>query len=181
MELGMKRIMLSMNVLCVWSTEIVSYNKLHVKALAASGSLATPINTNFSRCDFRGAQALLQGIKCSGFNFNGANFSMYGASDDQSILVHGNIRNFNVKTDLTGSDFSNTSCVSANFENTILKNVKFTNADLSGANFTNADLTGADFTGVVNTLRTVFCGATMPDGSVCSGSSWQNLSCNCAQ
>lgn len=175
----MKKIIWILTVLNI-STVLLGYNKQHIallkNRLATSGSVI-----NVSRCDFRGAGTLLKGIQCPGAQLSGATFAM----STQKAIVGGIISIPNQKTDVSGSNFSNSSCVSTDFSDAILQNVNFTGADLSFANFSNADLTGAVFDNVKNVEYAIFCGATMPDGSSCNNGMWQNqaksisLYCNC--
>lgn len=174
----MKKRIVLMLVLNFYSV-FYAYNKQHVALLKKF--LVNNSVVNISRCDFRGAGSLLKGISCSGGQLSGATFAM----STQKAVVGGIISVPNQKTDLTGSNFSNSVCVSVDFSNTILKNVNFSGADLLYANFSNADLTGAIFTNVQNAELAIFCGAIMPDGSSCSNGIWQNQSksitlyCNC--
>lgn len=161
------------------SCYIHGYNTLHVEIL--KNNIKNKQVINASRCDFRGAGDLLKGINVSGGQLSGAMFSMPTKKAD----VGGIISIPGQKTDLTGANFSKTSLVSTNFADTVLKKVNFAGADIQYANFTGADLTGAVFTNVQNAEFASFCGATMPDGSVCNGTSWTNKSkkvtlyCNC--
>lgn len=174
----MKKIIIILAIMNL-SSFVCAYNKQQVSLLKKN--LANKNVINVSRCDFRGAGSLLKGIKCPGAQLSGANFAM----STQKAIVGGIISIPNQKTDLTGSDFSNSSCVSTDFSNATLKNVNFTGADLSYANFNKADLTGAIFTNAKNAQLATFCGAIMPDGSFCNNGMWQNKSksitlyCNC--
>lgn len=167
----------------LFSHYFYGYNKLHIKTLKKF--IANKQTVNASRCDFRGTENKgdfsLQRINCSGAQLSGALFSM----PTKESTVGGIVSIPNQKSDLTGAKFSGATCISTDFSNTILKNTDFSNADISYANFAGADLTGATFKNAQNVVTAVFCGATMPDGSKCNGSSWQNRSktvtlyCNC--
>lgn len=175
----MKKIIIILAI-CNVSSVVFTYNKQHVSLLKNKLAKGSSI-INVSRCDFRGAGSLLKGIQCPGAQLSGATFAM----STQKAIVGGIVSIPNQKTDLTGSNFSNSSCVSTDFSNAILQNVNFTGADLSFANFSNANLTGAVFNNVKNIEYATFCGATMPDGSSCNHGMWQNQSksitlyCNC--
>lgn len=174
----MKKIIIMISMMQLCST-VVAYNKQHISIL--KNNLANGKVINVSRCDFRGAGSLLKGIQCPGAQLSGATFAM----SSQKAIVSGIINIPNQKTDLTGSNFSHSFCISTDFSDAILKNVNFTGADLSYANFNKADLTGAVLTNAQNVELATFCGATMPDGSSCSNGMWQNKSksitlyCNC--
>jgi uncharacterized protein YjbI with pentapeptide repeats len=156
------------------------YNVQHV-ALFKKKIAKKEGNINVSQCDFRGAGDKLKGIKCPGAQLSGATFAM----SKKKSVIGGIVSIPNQKTDLTGANFSNSVCVSTDFSDATLHGVNFTGADLSYANFTGADLTSAIFKNVKNVELATFCGATMPDGSGCSGGLWQNKSksitlyCNC--
>lgn len=158
---------------------IHGYNKLHVQMLQNVISNKKVINA--SRCDFRGTGTLLKGLNFSNGQLSGAIFS----TPTKTSKVGGIVSIPNQKSDLTSSNFSSCSLISTDFSGAILKNANFTGADLSYANFAGADLTGAIFIGVQNADLATFCGAIMPDGSVCNGTSWTDRSakitmyCNC--
>lgn len=165
----------------VSSSYIHSYNKLHVQML--QNAIRNKKRINASRCDFRGTGTLLKGLNFSNGQLSGAIFS----TPTKTSKVGGIVSIPDQKSDLTGANFSSCSLISTDFAGAILKDVHFTDADLSYANFAGADLTGAIFTGVQNIELAIFCGAIMPDGSVCNGTSWTDRSekitiyCNCPQ
>ena len=159
---------------------MLSYNKQHV-ALFQKKIAKKDAFINVSRCDFRGTGDILKGIKCPGAQLSGATFAM----STEKAVVGGIISIPNQKSNLAGADFSNSVCVSTDFSDTILSGANFTRADIAYANFSGADLTNAVFKNVKNSELATFCGATMPDGSVCTDGLWQNKSksitlyCNC--
>lgn len=173
-------------VLSFWvlfSHPFYGYNKFHITTL--KDLIAKKQTANASGCDFRGTESKgnfsLKRINLSGLQLSGALFSM----PTKESTVGGIVSIPNQKSDLTGAKFYGSICISTDFSDTILKNADFSNADISYANFARTDLTGAQFKGAQNVVTAVFCGATMPDGSKCNGSSWQNRSktvtlyCNC--
>ncbi len=176
-----KKLVVSFWVL--FSHQFYGYNKFHITTL--KDLIAKKQEVNASGCDFRGTESKgrfsLKGINFSGLQLSGSLFSM----PTKKSTVGGIVSIPNQKSDLTGAKFFGSTCISADFSNTILKNADFSYADISYANFAGADLTGANFKNAQNVVTAVFCGATMPDGSKCNGSSWQNRSktvtlyCNC--
>lgn len=125
---------------------------------------------NASGADFRGAGILLKGINLSNAQLSGAAFNTPTKVAESPFLT----QVIGQKTDLTKANFSKAGLVSTNFGGAILKGANFNGADISFANFAEADLTGANLKGALNRSSAVFCGATMPDGTTCSGAS-----CDC--
>ncbi|MBI2352874.1 pentapeptide repeat-containing protein [Candidatus Dependentiae bacterium] len=172
-------------VLTMINSFIVSYNKYHISIL--KDILAQKKMINVSGCDFRGTDSVgaysLREVDLSGGQISGALFSM----PTKESNVDGIVSIPNQKSDLTGSKFKNAECVSTDFSNAILRKSNFNGANIAGANFSGADLTGAKFKKVKNARTAVFCGATMPDGTKCTGTTWKNKSksvtlyCNCPQ
>lgn len=162
-------------------TFVLGYVEQHVKIVKArsaqlkKGSL-TSEDIVISNCDFREAGDLLQDIYLPGVMAAGVNFGLFHNKQKQMFSKG--------PTDLTGANFSNANLESANFEGCVLKNVNFKDANIMKANFANADLTGADFKGAENIDFAVFCGATMPDGTVCNMETWKSkrgtmFTCHC--
>lgn len=164
------------------SSLVQSYNKQHIDSLKKK-IVKKEAFINVSRCDFRGAGSLLKGIKCPGGQLSGATFAM----STNKLSIGGIVSIPHQITDLTKSNFSDCICVSTDFSDAILIRANFTGADLAYANFSGANLTGALLKNVKNVELATFCGAIMPDGSVCHGGLWQNKSksltlyCNCPQ
>jgi uncharacterized protein YjbI with pentapeptide repeats len=146
--------------------ELEAYNSHHIALLKQAVAQRKPIN--ISGCDFRGATTLLQGIDFS--NAIAGNVNCDTCSKITGILFLTEV--LGQKTDLTGSNFSGANLRSASFKGAILTGANFSGADVSFANFAQANLTTAVFTGATGIETAVFCGATMPDGSICSGKSW---------
>ena len=68
---------------------------------------------------------------------------------------------------LSGCDFSNSSCQYTTFNNCNLASVDFSGSNLYGANFTNANLTNADLSGS-------FCQNANFTGATLTGVRWDN-------
>ena len=152
-----------------------------------------------SKYDLRGAN--LSGLKAPRGNFFGARFQRYASGYPADLS----------KADLTGADFSSADASYVFFENAILKNMKAVNTNFTGCYFKGADLTGMQLVDLdlIDTVNddssdasnddstdsssgsstsdyqlTVFCNAVMPDGTICSGTSWTDpegniFKCNC--
>jgi uncharacterized protein YjbI with pentapeptide repeats len=157
-----------------------------------------------SNTDLRGAP--LSGLQAAGGNFVGAVFHKCNQNDNNDVLgycVPGQEADLS-GADLTGADFTNTNLQSVNFKGATLDNTIFLNTSCAEADFTgvswsgitvvdkkmvlsnNPDLTEDDLkdADLSSYQMTIFCNATMPDGTVCSGDSWTDpdgniFMCNC--
>ena len=163
-EISMKLIIYFFMTLAFFRLE--AYNPHQIKLLKKDASGGKSIN--ISGCDFRGAGTLLLGIDFSNAIAGNANFD--ACSKVTGILFLTEV--LGQKTDLTGSNFSGANLRSASLKGAILTGANFSGADVSFANFAQANLTNAIFAGATGVATAVFCGATMPDGSICSGKSW---------
>lgn len=158
---------------------VYGYNTLQVKLVKQKIKAKEYINT--SRCDFRGAD--LSNLDFSGGQHGGAIFS----TPKKKSKVGGIVSIPGQRTKLTNCNFSNSSLFSTSFEEAILTGSNFSGADIQFANFSGADLTGAKFDNIPQKISdtAIFCGATMPDGTKCTGTSWTDktgkikLLCHC--
>ena len=168
-------------------------NRTDILNKSASGEIVQA-----SKYDLRGAN--LSGLKAPGGNFFGARFQRYASGSNGKTLGYPTDLS---NADLTGADFSSSDASYVFFENAILKNMKAVNTNFTGSYFKGADLTGMqlvdlDLVSQVTSedtdsssgstssdyQLTVFCNAVMPDGTICSGTSWTDsqgniFKCNC--
>lgn len=153
------------------SVQLFSYNLQHAQKLKTMVSTGT--NVNASHCDFRGLGDFFQGLNFTGMQLTGTLFGPISAAPTlQSFLVQipGQV------SDLSNCNFKNATLVSTSFESAILHKANFNGADIAYANFSNADLTGAKLDKALNADLALFCGATMPDGTIPTGSTWTSKS-----
>ena len=176
-------------------------NRTDILNKSASGEIVQA-----SKYDLRGAN--LSGLKAPGGNFFGARFQRYASGSNGKTLGYPTDLS---NADLTGADFSSSDASYVFFENAILKNMKAVNTNFTGSYFKGADLTGMQLVDLdlIDTVNddssdasnddstdsssgsstsdyqlTVFCNAVMPDGTICSGTSWTDpegniFKCNC--
>ncbi|HSW76153.1 MAG TPA: pentapeptide repeat-containing protein [Candidatus Saccharimonadales bacterium] len=174
----MKRIIFIFIILSV--CDITAFNPYHITLVKSKSFAKVPIQA--SGRDFRGAGTLLQGINFRNAQLSGTAFNTPSKATTSPFLI----TVIGQQTDLTKGNFSKAELVSTNFNGAILQKANFNGANILNANFAGADLKGATFNGAENIETAVFCGATMPDGTVCSSGSWTNKSgqvfqCACQQ
>ena len=170
----MKNIIQIMILFC--SVQLYSYNLKHATKLKTMVTAGTGVNA--SHCDFRGLGDFFKGLNFTGIQFTGALFgSVSSAPTLQSFLVQVPSQ----VSDLSKCNFKNATLVSTSFESATLHKVNFNGADIAYANFSNADLTGAKLDGALNADLALFCGATMPDGTIPTGSTWTSSKGNVFQ
>ncbi|MFA5998906.1 MAG: pentapeptide repeat-containing protein [Candidatus Babeliales bacterium] len=168
----MKLLICIFAMLTVFNVE--AYNPYQIKVLKQQIAQGVK-KINVSGADFRGsggfdasnAHLSLKGINLSNAQLSGAAFNTPTKPASSPFLTH----TIGQQTDLTKANFSNALLVSTNFAGAILQGANFAGTDIMFANFAGADLTGANLKGVKNMATAVFCGATMPDGTICSGAS----------
>ena len=157
----------------------------------------TPINA--SGVDIRGAN--IGKITLTGGTFSGVHAEKCAAGDKKSKF---SICRPTIPTSLANAKLLSVNLSSSNFSDALMSGVDFTGSNASNSIFRGADLrntiwnnvrvnltdfTSANLTGAkgLETLQddlpggTMFCNATMPDGTVCSeGTIWNNqVDCNC--
>lgn len=160
------------------SGSLIGYNQMHVSTVLSTS--AQPIIA--SGCDFRGAGSMLQKVNFAGAQLGGA---LFNANDKQETPAVGTVKIPGQVTDLSNVNFSGAICVSTGFKKTVLRNAIFDNADIRYADFTGADLRGAKLDKALNVSLARFDGAIMPDGTKCTGKTWQSASgkffyCHCS-
>jgi uncharacterized protein YjbI with pentapeptide repeats len=154
-------------LLFTYCTSLGAYNPQHVASLQKMVKNKEFINC--SRCDFRGTGSLLKGLKLHSAQLSGAMFSQVpAATNPKPVLIEIPGQN----CDLSNVDFFNATLVSTSFDGANLSNANFYGADVAYANFAGANLTGAKLDGAINCELALFCGATMPDGTKPTGSTW---------
>ena len=149
-------------------TQLQAYNEQHLASLQKAVKNETFVNC--SRCDFRGVGSKLSGfLNLKGAQLSGAMFStVAAATNPKPILIEIPGQN----CDLSDANFFNATLVSTSFDGAKLTNANFDGADIAYASFAGADLTGAKLDGAINCELALFCGATMPDGTKPTGSTW---------
>jgi len=159
-------------MLCAVSMLIESYNTVHIAKVIKSAQSGQVING--SRCDLRGSGSLLKSLNLSKCNFSGA---LFNANDANVVPAGGTVKVPSQVTDLSGVNFSGALLVSTGFAGTKCAGTNFDGADICYADFSNADLTGTlNLDKAQNSSLARFCGATMPDGSKFTGTTWQSSS-----
>ncbi len=158
----------SFKILClIFAMPLFSYNPQHVKALQQA--IKNKEFINCAACDFRGVGNVFKGLNLKGAQLSGAMFSVVDAA---TLAKPALIEVPGQNCDLSGVDFFNATLVSTDFEKANLQKANFYGADIAYANFAGADLTGAKLDGAINADLALFCGATMPDGTVPTGQTW---------
>jgi len=162
------------------SIQIFSYNINHVKKITEKIKNKQLINA--SRCDFRGVGSQFKGFDFSGAQLSGALFNIV---NDNPTVISGTILIVGQNSDLSGCNFSQAILISTGFQGANLMNTIFDEADIDFVDFTNANLKGAKLDKAKNIETANFCGATMPDGSKCTGASWKSVAgteiyCHCS-
>jgi hypothetical protein len=118
--------------------------------------------------------ATLRGPNLAGANLKGAN--LVGAVFDSTNLRGANLAGANLENarfwyadlrdaDLTGANLTGADLFTTNMRGTDLMAARLVGAGLSKAHLDGADLSRADLSGV-NTISTLFCNTTMPDGTI---------------
>jgi len=169
---------LKLGLFVCMSSLVLPYNQMHVSTVQTTK--VQPIVA--SGCDFRGAGSLLQKVNFVGAQLSGA---LFNANGQEETPAAGTIKIPGQTTDLSGVNFSGAICVSTSFKKTVLRGAIFDNADIMYADFTGADLRNAKLDKAINVSLARFDGATMPDGTKCTGTTWQSASgkvfyCHCS-